>query len=251
MSTRSSTWPLSPWSTPRSSTELFVTIRKRKKPEQTLRLSSCSTCRSGPLVVPTFGMSGGQASCLNLRTKLVFVVAVRRQIAYTNPDRVSSVLRTLYKGLDWVDSSTVVILNNVGNATSFVANLLTIVASGIAIYLFVAKRDVISSAFKTLLNYAHQVTLTELNAKLEKLNDLNADESSQKAAVVNVLNDIVGQINGNKRLKVQCSDVLKKAAQWAENPRRLTEPRKRSLVSELRETLKHVVVKNFDELAGG
>ena len=183
---------------------------------------------------------------LDLGIQLEFVIAVRRQIAYANRERVSSDLITSCEGFDRVDSSTVVFLNDVGDATSFVANVLTIIVSGIAIYLFFAKREVISSALKTLLNYSRHVTLSELNAKLEKLNDLNADALSQKRDVVNVLNEVVGQINGNKKLKLQCRDVLSKAVRYAEHPKWLIESKKRSLVSELRETLKDIDVENFE-----
>lgn len=135
--------------------------------------------------------------------------------------------------------------------TSFIANVFTIAASGIAIYIVIFKRETISTVFKVLLNYSSQLTLSELKAKLERLNDLSADDSTQAQEVINILNEIVGQIRGNKRLRSQFPEILSKLQSLAENPRKLTEPRKRSLVSELRESLRHIDLENYDSLMGG
>jgi len=132
-----------------------------------------------------------------------------------------------------------------------IANVFTIIASGIAIYLFIFKLDTISNAFKVLLNYSYQITLSELNAKLERLNDLNANDSSHKEEIVNIFNEIVGQIRGNKKLKKEFSGIFKKLSIYAESPNKLTEPKKRSIVSELRERLRHINFKSFDEMIGG
>ena len=142
-------------------------------------------------------------------------------------------------------------MDNILKVISLISNLFTIIASGIAIYIFVVKRDKISSVFKLLLNYSSQITLSELKAKLERLNDLNANESSQKDEVVNTLNEIIGQIRGNKKLSDQCKGILGRTTSLVKYPRKLTEPKKRALVSELREYLRHVNLANFDELIGG
>ena len=72
--------------------------------------------------------------------------------------------------------------------SSLLSNVFTIVASAIAIYLFIFKRGAIASAFKVLLNYSSHITLTELRSKLDRLNDLNADEASDKEEIVNIFN---------------------------------------------------------------
>eukprot|EP01133_Synstelium_polycarpum_P004197 gene4198-4891_t len=51
------------------------------------------------------------------------------------------------------------------------ADIFTIGASAIAIYLFVFKRDAIASVFSLLLNYSYQLSLTELKEKLDRINE--------------------------------------------------------------------------------
>ena len=130
------------------------------------------------------------------------------------------------------------------------ANVFAIIASGIAIYLFVAKREVISSALRVLLNYSSQITLAELKAKLERLNDLSANDPDQINDVVNILNEIIGQIRGNKILSKQFEEVISKVSDMVGDKRRLSEPKKRALVSELRERLRNVDVDNYADLIG-
>ncbi len=136
-------------------------------------------------------------------------------------------------------------------AIDLISNVFTILASGIVIYLFIFKRQTISTIFKILLNYSFQITLSELRTKLDRLNDLNANEPSHIEEITNIFNDIVGQMRGNKKLRGKCSEILDKLSAYAESSKKLTEPRKRSVVSELREHLKHVDVENIDELLGG
>jgi hypothetical protein len=138
------------------------------------------------------------------------------------------------------------------NIVSSLANLFTIATSAIAIWLFIFKRKTIIGVFRILINYSSQITLSELKIKLERLNDFNADDQEHARNVLNILSDIAGQIKGNPRLKKQCFDVLERIENFTDNPKAtFNERKKRSLVSELREQLRHVDVKNFDELVGG
>lgn len=130
------------------------------------------------------------------------------------------------------------------------ADAFAIIASGIAIYLFIAKREVISSALRVLLNFSSQMTLAELKAKLERLNDLSANDPGQSDEVINILNEILGQIRGSKHLSKQFHEVIPKVAAIAEGKRRISEPKKRALVSELRERLRNVDVNNYADLIG-
>lgn len=130
------------------------------------------------------------------------------------------------------------------------ANVFAIIASGIAIYLFVAKREVISSALHVLLNYSSQITLAELKAKLERLNDLSVNDPNQINDVVNIFNEIIGQIRGNKILSKQFKEVISKVSDMVGDKRRLSEPKKRALVSELRERLRNIDVDNYADLIG-
>lgn len=134
---------------------------------------------------------------------------------------------------------------------STITDIFTILASGIAIYVFWTNRHSIASAIRILLSYSSQIALSDLQTKLEKLNELTVNDSTQKDEVINILNDILGQIRGNKVLHRHCSELLKKLTSLAENPEKcLTEPKKRAFVSELRERLRHVAIEDCCDLMG-
>jgi hypothetical protein len=138
------------------------------------------------------------------------------------------------------------------NFIQLITNILTAIASGIAIYIFIFKRKVIASIFKILLNYSSQITLSELKIKLDRINDLDVSNTDHYGKVMNLLNEIVGQIRGNQKLKRQCSNMLEKLEVFTDNPKnKLTEPKKRNLISELKETIRHIDLENIDELVGG
>jgi len=133
---------------------------------------------------------------------------------------------------------------------SLISNVFTIGASGIAIYLFFAKRKSISSVFQLLMNYGYQLSLSEIKEKLEKLNDYNAKDPDQSENIVNILNEIIGQIRGNDKLSRHFSELLSTLETLVSDKRRLTEPRKRAVVSELRERLRHLNISNIDDFVG-
>jgi hypothetical protein len=133
---------------------------------------------------------------------------------------------------------------------SLISNIFTITASGIAIYLFILKRKSISSVFDLLINYTYQLSLSEIKEKIEILNEYNANDSEQCEKIVNIFNEIIGQIKGNATLKVHFSDFIISLEILIGDKRRLTEPRKRGAVSELRERLRHLNVKSIDDLVG-
>lgn len=133
---------------------------------------------------------------------------------------------------------------------SFIANLMTIAASGIALYLFFFKGSYISSVFNALLNYSTQITLTELHKKLDTLNGLKATEPNDRSEILNVLNDISGQLKGNLTLKAHCSDLIDQLSKYTGTKVKITEPAKRALVSEIRETVRHVGIILIDTKTG-
>lgn len=137
---------------------------------------------------------------------------------------------------------------------SFFANLFTIGASGIAIYLFIWKRDAITSVFHMLVNYSYQLSLSELKEKLERLNDYNANESSNVEVIINIFHEFLGQVRGNDKLKVIMKDQVQKVEDFInrhQKGRPITEPAKRALVSEIREKLRHLNVQTIDQFVGG
>lgn len=121
---------------------------------------------------------------------------------------------------------------------SIITNGFTITASGIAIYLFLFQRKNISNAFKLLINYSRQLTLTELSSKLERLNDLNANDVEGKANVINILSEIKGQIRGNNKLQLQFTEILNQIEPFCTGSSPINEPLKRSIVSEMRELIR-------------
>lgn len=133
---------------------------------------------------------------------------------------------------------------------SLISNIFTIFASGLAIYIFLSKREEISSVFNLLINYTHQLSLAEVKEKIERLNEYNAKDPEQCEHIVNIFNEIIGQIRGNDSLKNHFSELLLTMESLASDKRRLTEPKKRALVSELRERLRHLNVKSIDNLVG-
>lgn len=133
---------------------------------------------------------------------------------------------------------------------SLISNIFTVFASGIAIYLFLFKRKTISSVFNLLINYTYQLSLSEVKEKIERLNEYNAKDPEQSDKIVNIFNEIIGQIRGNKRLKAHFSELLVTIEVLVSDKRKLTEPRKRAAVSELRERLRHLNVQSIDNLVG-
>lgn len=132
--------------------------------------------------------------------------------------------------------------------TNFIANLMTIFASGLALYIFFFNRKKISTAINFILNYSNQLTLTDLKFKIERLNDYNTNDVGQKTEVVNILHEIEGQILGNKNLKEKLKEQLEKIAIFTSNSKLLTEPKKRSIVSELKESLRNIDVSNYNDI---
>lgn len=131
---------------------------------------------------------------------------------------------------------------------NFLANVFTIVASGIAIYVFIINRDKLTSALNAIVNYSIQLTLSDLRYKVERLNDYTAADKEQMNEIINLLNDIEGQIIGNKILTSALSEQLAKISNFTNNPKLLTEPKKRSLVSELREKIRHIDLSNYRKI---
>lgn len=138
----------------------------------------------------------------------------------------------------------------ISEVVSFCANSLTVVASAIAIYLFLAKRDEISSVFSLLVNYTYQLSLAELKEKLERLNDYNAKDLDSLDIIENIFHEIIGQIRGNDKLNRHFAELAERMEDLASNRKKLTEPKKRAVVSELRERLRHLNISNIDSLVG-
>lgn len=132
---------------------------------------------------------------------------------------------------------------------ALVANTFTVVASGIAIYVFFAKGPELRTAFSLLLNWSFQLTLTEIKSKLERLNEYTANEPSEIDEIRNIFHEIAGQIRGNKRIAGAAPDIARQLEALAVS-KKLTEPRKRMMVAELREILRNIEVNSLTASSG-
>ncbi len=130
---------------------------------------------------------------------------------------------------------------------SLASNILTIIASVIAVYLFFSKRKEISSAFTLLLNWSFQTTLSDLRGKLDRLNEYNANEPTETQEIKNILHEIAGQIRGNSRLQQSAPQLAERLESLASG-RRLTEPNKRSMVAEVREVMRNIQVNSMSQV---
>lgn len=132
---------------------------------------------------------------------------------------------------------------------SGVANAFTIIASGLAIYVYFTSRGRISAAIQLLLNYSFQTTIAELKEKLERLNEYNANEPDDQSEIKSILHEIAGQIRGNSRLVAAAPDLPAKIERIALS-KKLTEPMRRSIVSEVREQLRNIQVNSMEQATG-
>ena len=84
---------------------------------------------------------------------------------------------------------------------------------------------------------------------MDKINEYTVDDPKQKREIIYILNDIEGQIRGNKLLRENCGEILMKISNYTSDARKLTfEPMKRNLVSELRENLRNLNLETYNKL---
>lgn len=133
---------------------------------------------------------------------------------------------------------------NVVDGVSFVANLLTTVTACIALWVFFRKGKDISTAFSLLLNWSFQSTLTDLRGKLDRLNEYNANDEADRPEIRNILQELAGQVRGNRRLRTAAPDLCTRLEKFALR-KTLAEPAKRSMVAEMREILRNLQVNSM------
>lgn len=125
--------------------------------------------------------------------------------------------------------------------TSIIASIFTIIASGIAIWLFFTKSNQIKTAFNLLLNWSFQLTLTDLKSKIERLNEYSAKKPEELDEIRNILHEIAGQMRGNEQILSTSNSLISKIEKLASS-KNLTEPLKRSIISEIREVLRNMQI---------
>ncbi|WP_436917625.1 hypothetical protein [Acinetobacter schindleri] len=127
------------------------------------------------------------------------------------------------------------------NAISLLSDLFAIVAASIAIWLFFTKSNEIKTAFNLLLNWSFQLTLTDLKSKIERLNEYSAKDPDELEEIRNILHEIAGQMKGNEQIVKSSNELISKIERLA-GSKNLDEPRKRSIISEIREVLRNMQV---------
>ncbi len=125
------------------------------------------------------------------------------------------------------------------------SNIATVAATILALSIYFKNRKKISAAIQLLINYSFQTTLAELKEKLERLNEYNAGNSSEVPEIRNILHEVAGQMRGNKIVSEKMCDLINKFERLAKS-KVLLEQRKRSLVSEARESLRYMQVNSLD-----
>lgn len=98
------------------------------------------------------------------------------------------------------------------------------------------------------MNFSYQTTLAELRWKLDKLNEYRVDEPTHIDEIKSLLHDIAGQIRGNTKITDAAPDLVKNLEKFADG--NMTEPKKRSVVSMVREKIKNISVDNFEDIMG-
>lgn len=137
----------------------------------------------------------------------------------------------------------------ISSGVGFASDLLTIIASTIAIWIFFFKRKELASVFDLLINYSNQLTLSELKETLERINEYNARNPSDKERIEILFSELIGQIKGSEKLKSTFINQIEEIEALIDNDK-MTEPRKRGLVSEIREKLRHLNISNIDKFVG-
>lgn len=138
---------------------------------------------------------------------------------------------------------------HISDIVAFFANALTTITAAIAIWVFFRKGKEISAAFKLLVNFSFQTTLTDLRGKLDRLNEYSANEPADHPEIRNILQELAGQVRGNKRLRQSAPDLASRLEAFATRPR-LAEPAKRAMVAEMREILRNIQVNSIENNIG-
>jgi hypothetical protein len=128
------------------------------------------------------------------------------------------------------------------------ANIATICAAALAFYIFFSQRKKLGAALNALIGYSFQLTLSEIKEKLERLNDLNVSNDEQREKVHLLLSELVGQLNGNATLRGRLAESIRVLERMVSSGAKLTEPKKRTIVSQLREQIRQVGIHGADKL---
>lgn len=144
--------------------------------------------------------------------------------------------------------------SDVTTFTSFVDSLLSICIILIGVVLFFYKRSDIVNYFSLLKNYSLQDTILNLHAKLDRLNDYNADDKDPGTIteIESIMREIVGQVKGNECLLRQLDPtIVSNFEHYISNMEDLSNPIKRGYISQFRENIKSINANIYDQISRG
>jgi len=121
-----------------------------------------------------------------------------------------------------------------------VADSLSIITSGIAIWLYFKEKDKIFSFIKAFTSHYKNNYLSVLLNKVEELNKFDYETETDKKEIQSIFHEIQGQILGNSFLKEQLEEELKEIQKILKSPNKFTTASKRGLTSLLRSKIEHL-----------
>ncbi|HEL3864722.1 TPA: hypothetical protein UM690_002652 [Stenotrophomonas maltophilia] len=145
--------------------------------------------------------------------------------------------------MEWLKLALSVLLR----AIEFAADIGTIGASVIAAILFFRNGPEIKSLIRSLNNFAHRDSMSELRIKIELLASLRAVDQSNSVEISSLFLEICGQIDGSPFLRDDLCDISARMKSAASGRKMISEPQKRAMLSELREMVRHLDYANFED----
>jgi len=127
------------------------------------------------------------------------------------------------------------------------ADLGTITATVIAAIVFFKNGPEIKSLIKTLNNFAHRDSMSELRIKIELLASTKGTEQASSIEISSLFLEICGQIDGSPFLREELSDISSRMRNAASGRKIISEPQKRAMLSKLREMVRHLDYANFGD----
>lgn len=137
--------------------------------------------------------------------------------------------------LNWDDVKA--IISWIVQATGFFADLLTILASLVAIYVFWMNRSEIGQVLKQIAGWRVHASTHEVLHKINKLSELDSETNLSDSKIL--LSQIIGQLNGVPEFSSELDDLVKEFRKLAK-AKTVPNAKKQELLSELTERLRNI-----------
>lgn len=137
--------------------------------------------------------------------------------------------------LNWDDVKA--IISWIVKATGFFADLLTILASLVAIYVFWMNRSEIGQVLKQIAGWRVHASTHEVQHKINKLSELDSEKNLSESKIL--LSQLIGQLNGVPEFSPELNDLLMELRKLARG-KTVPNAKKQELLSELTERLRNI-----------